>query len=62
MYEVLESDSAVGLSEMVNKHIGEGWSPMGGVAVAVLHKAWENERKGYTESETIYTFAQAMIA
>ncbi len=45
----------------VNKLLSEGWTLQGGAAVASHYASWENERKGYTESETYHTFTQAMI-
>jgi len=57
MYDILEYDSIDDLIENVNKMIKEGWQPIGGVQV--LHYSWENERKGYTESNTEYL--QSMV-
>lgn len=56
-YEIAFSDSQVGLVEDVNDLIKDGWQPIGGVSV--LHRQWENERKGYTEEEII--FYQAVL-
>jgi hypothetical protein len=29
--------------------------------VAVLHREWENQLKGYTESDTDWEYSQAML-
>jgi hypothetical protein len=41
--------------------MAQGYIPIGGVSVAVLHREWENERKGYTESDTDWEYSQAML-
>lgn len=61
MYEILGADDIKILESEVRKAIADGWEPVGGVSVASHFEQWENERKGYTESETRYTFVQAMI-
>ena len=59
-YCVASADDSTGLEVAVNKLVAEGWQPLGGVAVSSFFSSWGNERKGYTESESCYTFAQAM--
>lgn len=57
LYCVLERDSLQDLSEDVSDFLHKGWRCQGGVAA--IHFQWENERKGYTESET--SFYQALV-
>jgi hypothetical protein len=61
MYQVFVRGTAEELEKAVNAAIAEGMKPQGGVSVAVLHHQWENERKGYTESSTDYSYVQAMV-
>lgn len=57
-YEILYNESPEGLSEDVNGCVDDGgWHPIGGIAI--LHRNWTNEHKGYDEEETI--FYQAII-
>ena len=60
-YVILGAEDAKVLDELVNKAIADGWEPQGGVACSGVFQTWENSRKGYTESETSYTWAQAMV-
>jgi hypothetical protein len=60
-YVILGAEEAEALDKLVNDAIADGWEPLGGVAVATCFKSWENSRKGYSESQTDYTWAQAMI-
>ena len=60
-YKVVEAGSAQELQRMVNYCIDAGFEPIGGVSVCVLHTTWENERKGYEESSTDYTYSQAVV-
>lgn len=60
-YQLILDDDAVTLENTINDLIEQGWEPLGGVAMQVLHREWENERKGYTEQRTDYYYAQAMI-
>lgn len=60
-YEILGADDLKNLEVEVQKAIDDGWEPLGGVSVTSHYASWENERKGYTESETVYTYLQAMI-
>lgn len=59
-YQILVSHDSDALAEKVRTAIDGGWHPLGGVSVAVVFESYENERKGYTESSTDYTFTQAM--
>ncbi len=59
-YTIVTEESPGALSAAVNVWIADGWLPLGGVSVSTHHASWENERKGYTESETVETYAQAM--
>lgn len=60
-YQVVLDDDCPSLETAVNELIAEGWEPLGGVTMQVVHREWENERKGYTESRTDYYYAQAMV-
>jgi hypothetical protein len=60
-YTIVGCEDPKILEKLVNDAIADGWEPLGGVAVASCFKTWENSRKGYTESETDYTWAQAMV-
>lgn len=59
-YKFVSEDTGTRLEEAVNELLLQGWTPIGGVSVAVLHSTWENERKGYEESQTEWVYAQAM--
>lgn len=56
-YTILRADCASELAEAVNRKIKKGYTPIGGVSV--IRYEWENERKGYTESEL--ALFQAMV-
>ncbi len=56
-YKVIEAHSTEDLEEKVNGSMEAGFTPLGGVQV--VYATWENDRKGYSESET--TFYQAMV-
>jgi hypothetical protein len=51
-YDVIAEDNLGSLIESVNKATADRWKLQGGIFI--LHRQWENERKGYTQSETIY--------
>ena len=59
-YKLVSESHGHTLEESVNTLIRTGWVPLGGVAVAVMHSAIENDRKGCTEHETDWVYAQAM--
>lgn len=59
-YKILVSDGYGDLAEKVRGAIADGWRPCGGVSVTAVFESHENSRKGYVESSTDYTFAQAM--
>jgi hypothetical protein len=59
-YKIVSRQGDRELEAAVNELIAEGWQPLGGVSVVVLHQTWENERKGYTESDTQWVYSQAM--
>lgn len=59
-YKFISEESGMKLEEVVNELMTSGWMPCGGVSVSVLHRTWENERKGYEESATEWVYAQAM--
>ena len=42
-------------------YIEDGYEPLGGVSVAVSTETWENQRKGCTETDTDYTYTQAVV-
>lgn len=60
-YVIVGAENPDTLEEMVRSAITDGWEPLGGVACTGHFEQWENSRKGYMESETRYTWAQAMI-
>lgn len=56
-YQVVTRENLEDLHHAVNAFIHQkGWKPLGGVCA--VYKTWENDRKGYTESEMLW--AQAM--
>jgi hypothetical protein len=56
-YQVVTRDNLDDLQVAVNCFIHQkGWKPLGGVSA--VYRTWENERKGYTESDMMW--AQAM--
>lgn len=59
-YQILEAADSDTLVARVTDAIAGGWVPLGGVAVTAVHRTWENTRKGYEESETDWTYSQAM--
>lgn len=59
-YKFVSKESGTKLEEAVNELMAAGWVPLGGVSVAVLHRIWQNDHKGYEESETEWVYAQAM--
>ena len=59
-YKFISEASGVELEVSVNELIADGWVPLGGVSVAVVRSTWENERKGYEESNIEWVYAQAM--
>jgi hypothetical protein len=60
-YVVAEGDNAHELGIAVAEWLELNYRPSGGVSVCVVFRTWENERKGYMESETEYTYSQAMV-
>lgn len=57
-YQVVTRDNLEDLHHAVNAFIHQkGWKPIGGVSA--VYRTWENARKGYMESETMW--AQAMV-
>lgn len=59
-YKILAADNMTELETEVNAAIADGWLPLGGVAINEYIHSWENERKGYTESQEHSCYAQAM--
>ena len=59
-YEIYVIGTAEGLADKINEALAAGWKLHGGVSVAQSFETHENQRKGYTETDTDYTFAQAM--
>lgn len=59
-YKVIIEDELNALEEKVADMMKDGWRPSGGVSVSIRDVKWENERKGYTETETVRIFSQAM--
>lgn len=60
IYEVITAETPAELARAVNIRLASGWQIVGGVAVAVVHRTWTNERKCYKESATDTEYAQAM--
>lgn len=61
-YQILTATTAKELSGLVNEHIARGWVPCGGLASSAYFAQWDNERKGYKESEERNEYAQAMTS
>lgn len=59
-YKFVSEENGAKLEDAVNELMAAGWAPIGGVSVAVLRSTWQNDRKGYEESETEWVYAQAM--
>ncbi len=60
-YKILRESTAEDLAEAVNRHIVDGWEPLGGVTLSQDRDRWVNERKGYSETQVDATWAQAII-
>lgn len=60
MYNIYVSGTAEGLAEKVDAALAAGWKLHGGVSVAQSFETHEDRRRGYAETDTAYTFAQAM--
>ena len=60
-YKILTSDTSSLLEQEVNNFLQDGWKLQGGISVSQSFETYENSRKGYTESDTDYTFVQAII-
>ena len=60
-YKVVSAKSSHGLTENVNKHIEEGWEPIGSHHVAVIHS--QNRFSGSMHKDTIHEteYSQTMI-
>ena len=60
-YKVVSSKSSHGLTENVNKHIEEGWEPIGFHHVVVIHS--QNRFSGSMHKDTIHEteYSQTMI-
>jgi len=59
-YITVTADNSVELDARVNENLAEGWKLHGGAAVAAMGYAYENGRKGGTESYSEWCFMQAM--
>ena len=59
-YRILEADTADELENRVVDALDHGWALLGGVSVARSFAGWDDEREGYTECSTGFTYAQAM--
>ena len=57
-YGIVVGSSAKNLSDQVNALMSKGYVPLGGVSV--VYSTWENDRKGYQESETTYYQSMAL--
>jgi len=60
-YYVAVAANHEALTQAVNTLIEDGYEPLGGLAVSEHTDRWTNERKGYEESETYSTWAQALV-
>jgi hypothetical protein len=60
-YIILYAGNPGSLTEFVNNHIKEGWTPLGGVSVSETAYSYENAREGCTETAQDSTWAQAMV-
>ena len=60
-YIVYVANSADSLTKIINEAISLGWKPIGGVSCSQSFETYENHRKGGTDYQTEYTFAQAMV-
>ena len=60
-YKVVSASSSHGLTEKVNKHIEEGWEPIGFHHVVVTHS--QNRFSGSMHKDTIHEteYSQTMI-
>ena len=59
-YKFVSRENGEELEEAVNESIQHGWVPIGGVSVCAVPTIIEHERKGYTEHEIEWVYAQAM--
>ena len=60
-YQVVIATNPREFEELVTGQLAAGWICQGGVSVCAVFETQENTRKGYTEHNTDYTYAQAMI-
>ena len=60
-YRVASASSPKALETEVSLLMMDGYTPIGGVSVAVLYRQWENGLEGGTESETDWEYSQAML-
>lgn len=60
-YVVFEFGSSEALQEAVNAALSDGFTPVGGVSVTAVFESYENERKGYAETNTDYIYVQAAV-
>ena len=61
LYRVREGASRAELEADINEDLKAGAELVGGVTVCGVFRTWENSRKGYTGSETDYTYCQAVL-
>ena len=59
-YKFVTRDCGEELENAVNASIQHGWVPIGGGSVCAVPLIIEHERKGYTEHEIKWVYAQAM--
>jgi len=60
-YKIITASNPESLMKKINDLIVEEWIPQGGIAYCQDTQTWENERKGYQESNTDEIYLQAMI-
>ena len=60
-YKVVSGSSPNGLTERVNKHINEGWKPIGSHQIIVIHS--QNRYSGMLHMDTKHEteYSQTMI-
>ncbi len=60
-YKIVTAQTAEDLTAAVNKYLDDGWEPIGGALLSQDRDRWENERKGYSESQLDVTWAQTLV-
>ena len=58
-YIVVSGSYIAELEDFAKEWMSRGYEPVGGLSI--LHRTWENERKGYSESDTNFFQAFARV-